>query len=159
MPSAGPVRYTGVLVAASADSLVVELRPSGSTRATVRVPRAAVAGLEVGRGGAGRAVFPAAVLGAVVGWAAGAAVAAAVGFKDDPPCGFFTIACARMTGATKRQLVTAAGLLLGGGVGLLIGTGIDTERWEPVRPEQNTPRVGVVPLSGGRLGLGASLAF
>jgi hypothetical protein len=50
------------------------------------------------------------------------------------------------------------GAFLGTGGGVLLGLGIDTERWERVA-QADLPKVAVVPLSGARLGLGASIRF
>jgi hypothetical protein len=56
---------------------------------------------------------------------------------------------------------TLGGALLGGLVGAvvggLIGDGIRTDEWLPV--DLHRLRVGLVPQSGGRLGLGASVEF
>ena len=56
-----------------------------------------------------------------------------------------------------NYLFAPAAMLVGGWLGALIGRGWSGERWEPVPLAR--ARVGLVPLWGGRLGLGASLAF
>ncbi len=162
-PAAGLGKQTGVLVALTADRLV--MRPGERVAIGVppfdtmgtRIPLAQVQRLEVR---AGETSHP--WRGALVGAVAGAAIGAVAGWSggDDPPhdqllCDIFLPCPPSRTAGEKAALGAAVGAAVGATVGRLVGSLIRTEAW--VRVPIEKIQIAVVGKSG--LALSASLAF
>jgi hypothetical protein len=148
-PSAGLDRTIATVVSRSAHDITLRLgdpersRRGGGGLADVKLLLDSVRSMEVsigvGRSHAG--------IGAAIGFFSGFAVGYIVG-KSQPPNKWFFDA----TGAFAVE-----GALLGGLAGALIGSAIRPEHWRRVALHYHP--VTVVGLQGGRLGIGASLAF
>jgi hypothetical protein len=93
-----------------------------------------------------------------MGAAAGALVGAVAGNDECPEGGLAGIAgasCLTRTEAAAAGAIT--GVLLGGGIGLLIGSGKKSERWSSVSPARLRVAAGLGP--HGRLAIAGVLSF
>ncbi len=97
--------------------------------------------------------------GAVIGVLVGAVVGVGLSKRDRDRC----IAMGGWLCSPKSSQLVVGGVvggLLGGGLGTLLGYAIGWVRWQPVPVDSlRGLRIGIVREPGGRLGLGASLAF
>jgi len=162
VPAAALDRQEVALLALTADSLVVGPLRHGSSAGGV-VPgrerfafsRDAVQSVEVM--GKGRGYY--ALVGAVVGYVAGAAIAKGVGGGTDTPvCDSIPpIYCIGMPNVSSNDVLIGVGGFTGALLGYFVGRSIGGPRW--VRVPLDRLRVGLAPMPSGRLGLGAALAF
>ncbi len=128
-PRAGSAGFFGEFTAVHGDTLLVHA-PRGDSLAFFLISQTQT--VEVSRG---RNVAPAVVFGAVAGAVVGGLIVGQPWARGVAP-----------------------GLLVGGVGGLVAGSALARERWEPVNRRDDV-RVGILVTPGGRLGLGASLAF
>jgi len=128
-PRAGSAGFLGEFTAVHGDTLLVHAL-RGDSLAFFLISQ--IQTVEVSRG---RNVAPAVVLGAVAGAVAGGLIVGQPWARGVAP-----------------------GLLVGGVGGFVAGSALAKERWEPLNRRDDV-RVGILVTPGGRLGLGASLAF
>lgn len=140
-------RPTGRLVAIDEDGVVVKF---DGYRAPFRVPAAALASLEVNRGGR-RNVLKSIGIGLGVGALAGVALGAASG---DDEKGFMSFT------AGEKAAIYGVGLgLIGGVVGAVAGISDRPARWEPVELGQRHVGVFVEPRRDAGAAIGLRVAF
>jgi hypothetical protein len=147
-PSAGLHGAIATVVSRSAHDITLRLGdPRRSPRraddpADVTVPLDSVRSMEVSLG-VGKSQ---AGIGATIGIVFGLVVGYAIG-KSQPPEWFFD----------PTSVYAVEGALIGGGAGALIGSRIRPEHWRPMALRYH--HIAVAPLPGGRVGVGAALAF
>jgi len=164
LPAAALDRQEVALLALTADSLVVgPLRHGSSTDGVVpgrerfAFSRDAVQSVEVMW--KGRRYY--ALVGAVVGYVAGAAIANGVGARHtplcDPICPGEPKNVLRLLSFSRNDVLIGVGGVTGALLGYFVGRSIGGPRW--VRVPLDRLRVGLAPMPSGRLGPGAALAF
>jgi hypothetical protein len=144
----------GMIQGVDRDSVVWQSEPGDSL---IAWPLAAVAKLEVSQGQRAN-TWRFGGIGALMGAVAGALVGAVAGNDDCPEgglAGFAGASCLTRAEAAAAGAVT--GILLGGGVGLLIGSGKQSERWSSVSPGRLRVAAGLGPHE--RLAIAGVLTF
>ncbi len=145
-----PQRYVGTFVTWEADTLVV----TESNGDTLSVPANLVTRLDVSWGRTTNTG-----MGAGIGFLLGGVVGAVIGYGTYEECarpGLFSC-----LGDVGPETLAFAGAVIGGFGGLvtgaLIGSAIETDRWQEVQLDRL--RVNLGPQRDGRFGLGASVRF
>lgn len=153
VPAGGIVREEVTIRAVSADSLYVQRTWAGQPL-DASVARDAIQRIEIAEQRKTHAG-----VGAAIGSVAGAFVGGALANAAWTPCtetGWF--ACfMHPDRATATGLGALGGAAVGALVGVVVGAGIGSTRWVDVTPSHL--RSAVVPLRGGRVGLGTTVAF
>jgi hypothetical protein len=143
VPLAGR-RVEGRLAAVEADAYVVRIERAPGA-GLVRVPRAALAAVDISRGRASRIGH------AAKGLLAGAAVGAAVGLISSAGCHPSDWFC-------SAGLNAAAGAILLAPIGAAVGAAVPVEHWQRVSPE-TAVSLGVGPTPGRGVGVALSVRF